>query len=69
MTHGKAFEDVAKAVSICPSGKRGGDLGWFGRGQMIKEFETAAFAMQKGQISRPVKTQFGWHVIRVNDTQ
>jgi peptidyl-prolyl cis-trans isomerase C len=68
VTHGKAFEDVAKLKSLCPSKKDGGSLGWFGRGQMVKEFETAAFAMGKGQISRPVKTQFGWHIIRINDT-
>lgn len=69
VTHGKQFEEVAKLVSLCPSGKRGGELGWFGRGQMVKEFENAAFAMQKGEISKPVKTQFGWHIIKVNDTQ
>jgi len=58
LQHGKSFEDVAKSISICPSGKKGGNLGWFGKGQMIKEFEQAAFAMEKGQISKPIKTQF-----------
>ncbi len=66
---GKAFEDVARQKSLCPSGKNGGDLGWFGRGQMVKEFEDAAFAMQKGEVSKPVKTRFGWHLIKVEDLQ
>jgi len=66
---GASFEEMAKQKSICPSGKRGGNLGWFGRNQMVKEFETAAFSAKKGQIIGPVKTQFGWHIIRVDDTQ
>ena len=65
---GKRFEDVARERSLCPSRKRGGSLGWFGRGQMVKEFETAAFSGKKGQILGPVKTQFGFHLIRVDDT-
>ncbi len=65
LKHGKSFEDVAKAKSLCPSGKKGGDLGWFGRNQMVKEFETAAFALKPGELSKPVRTQFGWHVIKV----
>ena len=69
VTHGKSFEEIAKLKSLCPSKKNGGELGWFGRGQMVKEFETAAFSLGKGQIPRPVKTQFGWHIIRVNDLQ
>lgn len=69
ITHGKNFEDVAKEKSICPSGKKGGSLGWFGRKQMVKEFEDAAFSMKKGEISKPVKSQFGWHIIKVVDTQ
>ena len=67
VTHGKIFEEVAKERSLCPSGKKGGNLGWFGRNQMVKEFETAAFALKKGEISKPVKTQFGWHIIKVNE--
>ncbi|MCW4035108.1 MAG: peptidyl-prolyl cis-trans isomerase [Candidatus Bathyarchaeota archaeon] len=61
---GEKFTAIAKDVSLCPSKKRGGDLGTFGRGQMVKEFETAAFALDKGQISGIVKTQFGYHIIR-----
>ena len=64
---GKAFEDVAKESSSCPSGANGGDLGEFGRGQMVKEFEDAAFAAEIGHIVGPVKTQFGYHLIKVED--
>ncbi len=67
--NGKSFEEAAKSKSLCPSGKRGGELGWFGRGQMVKEFEDASFSLKKGELSKPVKTQFGWHIIRVNDMQ
>ena len=61
---GEKFSAIAKDVSMCPSKKRGGDLGTFGRGQMVKEFEQSAFALDKGQISGIVKTQFGYHIIR-----
>jgi peptidyl-prolyl cis-trans isomerase C len=61
---GEKFSAIAKDVSICPSKKRGGDLGTFGRGQMVKDFEKAAFALDKGQISGIVKTQFGYHIIK-----
>ena len=61
---GENFSAIAKDVSFCPSKKRGGDLGTFGRGQMVKEFEQVAFALDKGQISGIVKTQFGYHVIK-----
>lgn len=62
---GESFGDLAKKHSDCPSGKKGGDLGWFGRGQMVKEFEDAAFNGDKGATVGPVKTQFGWHLIRI----
>jgi len=61
---GESFANLAKKVSLGPSKKRGGDLGTFGRGQMVKEFEKAAFALGKGQISPIVKTKFGYHIIR-----
>ncbi len=69
VTHGKTFEEVAREKSLCPSGKKGGDLGWFGRGQMVPEFENAAFSTKPGEISRPVKTQFGWHLIKVTEAR
>lgn len=61
----KTFEDAAKECSTCPSGQRGGDLGEFGRGQMVKEFEDAAFSAKIGAVVGPVKTQFGYHLIKV----
>jgi len=64
---GESFEELAKKKSECPSGKKGGDLGWFKRGQMVKEFEDAAFDGQKGKIVGPVKTQFGFHLIKIID--
>lgn len=59
------FEEAAEKYSTCPSGANGGDLGYFGRNQMVKEFETAAFKLPIGSISDPVKTQFGYHLIKV----
>ena len=61
-----SFEDAAKAHSTCPSSAQGGDLGEFGRGQMVPEFENACFAMEVGQVSEPVQTQFGYHIIRLD---
>ena len=63
---GLSFEDAAKKYSSCPSKEQGGNLGDFGRGQMVPEFEQAAFAMAEGELSAPVKTQFGYHLIRLN---
>lgn len=63
----KTFEDAAKEFSTCPSGARGGDLGQFGRGQMVKEFEDVAFAAEIGEVKGPVKTQFGYHLIKVEN--
>ena len=65
---GADFADLAKKDSIDPGGKSGGDLGYFGHDDMVKEFADAAFALPAGQYTKaPVKTQFGWHVIRVED--
>ena len=59
------FMEAAKKYSKCPSGKSGGILGWFGRGDMVPEFENAAFNLPTGIVSEPVKTQFGYHLIYV----
>ncbi|MDQ0507713.1 Putative peptidyl-prolyl cis-trans isomerase Cbf2 precursor [Aedoeadaptatus ivorii] len=61
---GADFEELAKEKSICPSKERGGDLGSFGRGQMVPEFDEKVFSMKDGEISEPVKTQFGYHIIK-----
>lgn len=60
-----SFEDAAKTYSKCPSGANGGDLGFFEKGMMVKEFEDAAFLLNVGEISKPIKTRFGWHLIKV----
>ena len=64
----KTFEDFeffAKKYSSCPSGRNGGSLGCFGRGQMVKPFENAAFNGNVGEVSEPIKTQFGYHLLWV----
>lgn len=65
--NGECFETLAKKYSKCPSGENGGDLGYFERGQMVKEFEDTAFNLPVGKVSDPIKTQFGWHIIKVYD--
>lgn len=64
LNKGEKFANIAKEISLCPSAKRGGDLGTFTRGKMVKEFDTAAFSLQKGQISSTVRTKFGCHIIK-----
>ncbi len=64
---GLDFTEAAKKYSSCPSASQGGDLGEFTRGRMVPEFEAATFAMQVGEISEPVKTQFGYHIIKLDE--
>ena len=62
-----AFEDAARQHSSCPSAQQGGSLGEFTRGQMVPEFDQAVFSMEVGELRGPVKTQFGYHIIRLDD--
>lgn len=64
---GDDFAELAKELSTGPSNSRGGDLGFFSQGQMVKPFEDAVFKLEKGGVSEPVKTQFGWHVIKLEE--
>ncbi|MBO9434479.1 peptidylprolyl isomerase [Ruegeria sp. R13_0] len=64
---GADFAEMAREHSTGPSGPNGGALGWFGKGQMVPEFENAVLGLEKGQISEPVQTQFGWHLVILND--
>ena len=64
---GLSFEDAAKEYSTCPSKAQGGSLGTFGRGQMVKEFDEAVFTAEVGKVIGPVKTDFGYHLIRVDE--
>jgi peptidyl-prolyl cis-trans isomerase C len=65
INEGEDFAEVAKRFSKCPSGKAGGDLGWFGKGQMVPEFEKVAFENDAGKMVGPIKMQFGFHVIKI----
>lgn len=67
---GAEFSVLAKENSIGPTAPKGGDLGWFAKGDMVPEFDVAAFSLKKGAYSqKPVKTQFGWHVIQIEDAR
>jgi peptidyl-prolyl cis-trans isomerase C len=65
--NGRDFASAAQEYSICPSAAQGGDLGYFERGMMVPEFEDAAFLLPIGEVSYPVQTEFGWHLIMVTD--
>ncbi|MEM9343192.1 MAG: peptidylprolyl isomerase [Pseudomonadota bacterium] len=69
LDNGAEFGDLARAHSTGPSGPNGGDLGWFGRGMMVPEFEEAVLALEPGGISGPVQTQFGWHLVKLNEVR
>ena len=66
---GADFAEMAREKSTGPSGPGGGSLGWFGKGMMVPSFEAAVIAMETGAVSEPVETQFGWHVIMLNETR
>lgn len=69
LAEGADFAQLAQERSIGPSGPNGGELGWFAAGMMVPSFEEAVFALAVGEVSAPVETQFGWHVILLNDTR
>jgi len=64
---GTDFAELAKEHSSCPSGRKGGDLGQFGPGQMVKEFDEVVFSAEINQVQGPVKTQFGYHLLEVTE--
>lgn len=66
---GAAFADLAREHSTCPSGRRGGDLGSFSPGQMVKEFDAVVFSAPINEVQGPVKTQFGFHLIEVTSRE
>lgn len=67
LNNGKDFAELAQEKSIDPGAANGGDLGYFTKGQMVQPFEDAAFALEVGQVSQPIQTQFGWHIIKLED--
>ena len=66
---GADFAELAQAKSTGPSGPNGGALGWFGPGMMVKPFEDAVTGMEPGDVAGPIQTQFGWHVVKLNDAR
>lgn len=69
LTNGADFAELAREKSTGPSGPNGGELGWFTAGMMVKPFEDAVMGMEDGAIAGPVQTQFGWHVIKLNESR
>lgn len=69
VNNGEEFADVARDVSTGPTGPNGGSLGWFGEGQMVPAFEEAVKSLEVGGVSGPVQTQFGWHIVNLNETR
>lgn len=67
LDNGKDFKQLAKEASDCPSSEKGGDLGFFSKGDMVKPFERKVFSMDVGDVSKPVKTEFGFHIIKKTD--
>jgi peptidyl-prolyl cis-trans isomerase C len=67
LDEGADFATLAREKSTGPSGPNGGELGWFGKGQMVQPFEEAVMSLAVGEVSNPVQTQFGWHVVKLND--
>ncbi len=67
LNNGLSFEEAAEKYSLCPSKQNGGDLGFFPKGKMVKEFEDVIFSLEIDKISTPVKTQFGYHIIKATD--
>ena len=65
LADGEDFAAVAKRFSSCPSGKNGGDLGWFAKGQMVPEFDRVVFSEAVGQVHGPIKTAFGYHLVEI----
>lgn len=63
--NGADFAEVAKKHSLCPSGRRGGELGEFSPGQMVKEFDQVVFNEEIGKVHGPIQTQFGWHLVEI----
>lgn len=69
IAEGGDFAALAQEFSTGPSGPNGGSLGWFGAGRMVPEFEAAVMSLEVGAVSAPVQTQFGWHVVKLNETR
>jgi peptidyl-prolyl cis-trans isomerase C len=69
LENGADFAELARARSTGPSGPNGGNLGWFGAGMMVPEFEAAVMELEPGEVGAPVQTQFGWHVVKLNEVR